>query len=352
MILLWLLSTLVVSCSSDTPDLSSDYSPSEQIFLELWETFDQHYAFFELRGVDWKKEKEALFTWSGTIEHDTMLFDQICTILQKFDDTHINLESDSLGRYCNAGQIPKFLQSFPTNESFGRFLAARDQTLRKIGIDSVANSPRNVFQYGKSPNQEWGYLRIKRFYGGPLIALQQEMDEIMNDLRESQNLIIDIRANPGGNDETALMCAGYFFSKPEIAFIKKVRNGADYEAFAARDTSFIIPNEIRSQAKQMYLLTNRASGSSADVFALVMSYLPNLSIYGTNTEGIFSDMYRDTLSNGWRFTLSNERYFSKEMKCYEKTGIPVDYPVENTRTDVSKGIDLVLKQVMDSNQNK
>ena len=149
--------------------------------------------------------------------------------------------------------------------------------------------------------------------------------------------MIDIRVNPGGNDETALLCASYFFNQKEIAFIKKVRSGKGHEDFSKADTTYIIPNRnIYADNQQLFLLTNGASGSSADVFALVMSYLPNLKIVGTNTEGIFSDMYRDTLSNGWRITLSNERYFSKDMKCYEQIGVPVDVQVENRKTDTDR----------------
>ena len=68
-------------------------------------------------------------------------------------------------------------------------------------------------------------------------------------------------------------------------------------------------------------------------------------ILGTNTEGIFSDMYRDTLSNGWRITLSNERYFTKDMKCYEQIGVPVDVQVENRKTDTERGIDLIIDKI-------
>ncbi len=113
------------------------------------------------------------------------------------------------------------------------------------------------------------------------------------------------------------------------------------------DTTYIAPNsDHQCKSEEIFLLTNGASGSSADVFALVMSYLPNISIIGTNTEGIFSDMYRDTLSNGWRITLSDEKYFSKGTKCYEKIGIPVDLEVENKFKDVEKGIDLVIETMI------
>lgn len=168
----------------------------------------------------------------------------------------------------------------------------------------------------------------------------------MSKIGRTENLLIDMRVNPGGNDETALFIASYFFKEKEIAFIKKVRNGPNYEDFSLPDTTYVFPKEGSPvDIDKIYLLTNGASGSSADAFALVMSQLDEVTIVGTNTEGIFSNMYRDTLSNGWRITLSNERYYSKEMKCYESIGVPVDIRLENKSTDVMEGKDVLIDRI-------
>ena len=341
---------VIVFCTCSKVDQKAipKLTPSEKTFLELWEIFEEHYAFFELRNVNWKKEKETYIRTTNAIENDSILFNHLCSLLTKFDDSHINLESDSLMLYCNGGKKPNFFNEFPSNESFGLFLKARNETLAKVGINQILDSTSKIFQFGLSRNNEWGYLRIKRFYGASIQEINQELIEISTKLKSVKNLIIDVRTNPGGNDETALLCAGYYFKQKEIAFIKTARNGKRYEDFSSPDTTYIIPNsEIIVEPKNLYLLTIGASGSSAHVFALAMSYLPNLKTIGTNTEGIFSDMHRDTLSNGWRITLSNERYYSKEMKCYEKIGMPVDEKVENKMEDVVKGIDLVIMSVIE-----
>lgn len=343
-----LFAIIIYSCKRVNQESKKSSTKSEKIFLELWEKLEEHYAFFELRGINWKKEKEVFLSISNSIENDSMLFDHLCSVLKKFDDSHINLESESLNLFCNAGKTPCFFNEFPSNESFNLFLRAREKTLEQVGVNQIFDSPSEIFQFGLSENNEWGYLRIKRFYGASIEKINLELNEINTGLKSVKNLIIDIRTNPGGNDETALLCAGYYFKQKETAFIKIVRNGKRHDAFSQPDTTYVIPNsEIINEHENIYLLTNRASGSSADVFALVMSYLPNLKTVGTNTEGIFSNMYRDTLSNEWRLTLSNERYYSKEMKCYEKIGMPVDEKVENKMKDVVKGIDLVIKTIIE-----
>ncbi len=344
-----LVSTVFVlfSCDSGKMESQEKDNLSTDLFVELWDIFDKNYAFFELRNVNWEAERINGLQKVSAIKNDSLLFEEFCRLLRKFDDSHINLESDHLNLSCNSGKLPDFYREFPTNESFAAFLKARDKSLRRLGISEIIESGSELFEFGLDINEEWGYLRIKRFFGQGLDKTRTELNYILSILKNVENLIIDIRVNPGGNDEMALLCASYFFERKEIAFIKRARNGKGHEDFSRLDTTYIVPNkDWRFNYEQIYLLTNSASGSSADVFALIMSNLPNLNIIGTSTEGIFSNMLRDTLSNGWRLTLSNERYYSKDMHCYEKIGIPVDIEVENKKEDTGKGIDLVISTII------
>jgi len=320
---------------------------SEKLFLELWEIFDQHYAFFELREVDWKGDREGNFALMKGLESDSLIFDQLCNILKKFEDAHINLEASELGLSCNAAPLPDFYQEFPSNEAFSEFLKARDHSLSKLGIKEIIDSENKIFQYGISHSKDWAYLRIKRFYGLSPEAWKKEVSEVIKLLYKAEKLIIDIRVNPGGNDPSALEVASYFFPQKEIAFIKKVRNVPDYEDFSKADTTYVYPqHEFQIEASELYLLTHGASGSSADAFALIMSQLPQLKIIGTPTEGIFSDVHRDSLSNGWSLTLSDERYFDKHMKCYEGKGVPVDVELVNTKEDVAENKDALIEYLL------
>ena len=340
---------LLISCNSNSEHSDND-TKAVTLFSELWNIFDENYAFFELRKVDWNSEKTKGFALVQNANSDSTLFEAFCFILKKFDDAHINLEADDLDAYCNSAKTPDFYKEFPTNESFSTFLEARNSSLKKLNIAKPITSKSGIFEYGLDENEDWGYFRIKRFYGADLKTLAAELNEIMKPLSEVSKLIIDIRVNPGGNDETALLAASYFFKTKDLAFLKQVRNGPNHEDFTPLDTTFVLPNyAFKAEYPTFYLLTNGASGSSADVFALIMSQLNNLSIIGTNTEGIFSDMHRDTLANGWRISLSNERYFSKEMKCYEGLGVPVDVEIQNKRMDANRGKDMLIEYITELN---
>ena len=76
---------------------------------------------------------------------------------------------------------------------------------------------------------------------------------------------------------------------------------------------------------------------------MIMKELPQVKMIGTNTRGIYSDMYGFTLPNTWQISLSNQRYYNNKMICYEGKGTPVDIEIKNTNKDLLKMTDPVLE---------
>ena len=80
---------------------------------------------------------------------------------------------------------------------------------------------------------------------------------------------------------------------------------------------------------------------------MVMTELPQVTIVGEPTNGIFSHMLEKKLPNGWKYTLSFQVYYSADMTCYEGKGIPVDIPMKNMRSDLEKGEDPLVIKALD-----
>lgn len=124
---------------------------------------------------------------------------------------------------------------------------------------------------------------------------------------------------------------------------KKTRiRGSGYEDFGKPETWHIEPKGTQRFSKPAVVLTNDKTVSAGDVFAMIMKELPNVKNMGSNTRGIYSDMYGFTLPNGWLISLSNQRYYNNKMVCYEGTGTPVDIHLLNTQNDLQKMKDPVL----------
>ena len=57
-------------------------------------------------------------------------------------------------------------------------------------------------------------------------------------------------------------------------------------------------------------------------------------------------MFSEYLPNGWTITLSNQRYYSPKMVCYEGVGVPVDVKVVNSLIDLKTMKDPVIQRAL------
>ena len=166
------------------------------------------------------------------------------------------------------------------------------------------------------------------------------LDSVLSTFPALKGMIIDVRVNIGGNDEFAYAVAGRFTNKKLLGHSKQSRNGA-YEEFGPLERWYIEPKG-RQWVIPVRLLTNDQTASAGDVFAIIMKAIPRTKIIGENTLGIYSDMYGFELPNKWLVSLSNQRYYSADMVCYEGSGTPVDEEIKNTRQDLVHMLDPVL----------
>jgi C-terminal processing protease CtpA/Prc len=87
--------------------------------------------------------------------------------------------------------------------------------------------------------------------------------------------------------------------------------------------------------------------SGGEVFALAMKQLPNVTLIGDDTNGIFSYQLEKKLPNGWRYRLSYQMYFSADMVCYEGRGVPVDIRLLNRKCDIENGEDPLITRALE-----
>ena len=201
-----------------------------------------------------------------------------------------------------------------------------------------------MFRHAKS--DKLGYLRILEFEGLSKKKTNAALDRIFAGFAGLDGLIIDIRDNPGGTDAMVYLIAGRFADKTRVGHHRRTKKGAGADDFSPVKTKNLEPHGKTQFTKPVALLTNDASFSAADVFAMVMKELPHVRIIGDHTNGIFSNMFEAKLPNGWKYTFSYQRYYSPKMVCFEAKGIPVHEEVLNTKADLKTGIDPVLKAAL------
>ena len=88
------------------------------------------------------------------------------------------------------------------------------------------------------------------------------------------------------------------------------------------------------------------------MFALAIKKFPHVTIVGDHTNGIFSYQLEKRLPNGWRYSLSYQKYFSADMVCYEGKGVPADIELFNRKSDIEAGTDPLITRAIEILQIK
>ncbi|MGY3088679.1 carboxyl-terminal processing protease [Hymenobacter sp. UYAg731] len=331
-------------------------SAPELNFEVLWHTFEDNYAFFKLRRIDWHQAYRQYRPRVTATTPPDSLYAVFSAMLTPFQDNHINLIVPGVKQFKSV-KPSRFAREFPTDSLRGRFWAMVDHTLAQNGFGPVQTlgpdfRGQPLFRYAVSA--QWAYLRFNRCFVDQeadnkpdAVALGKLLDTLFPKFAGSRGLIIDVRDNIGGNDEFSFEMAGRFTARPLVGMYKQTRQrGGGYEELEKPETWTIAPRGPAPYRGRVAVLTNDKTVSAGDVFAMLMRQLPHTQLIGENSRGIYSDMYGFTLPNKWLVSLSNQRYYDARKVCYEGTGTPVGITVKNTRQDLARMADPVVVRAL------
>ncbi len=313
------------------------------VFDALWNTFHEKYAFFALRGLDWQRQGRSFRARVTTDTSPDELYNLLCEMLQPLGDGHVTLDRGDDDEFSADFPTP-FYEEFDDDADIERLFEISALTLSRAGFAALTEQAE-VLEYSRSP--KLGYLRIKEFEGVPVARIAEALDQILFEFRGVRGLIIDVRNNPGGEDSVAYAIANRFVPAKRVGHIKISKIGAGPDDFGPSETWFLEPKGSKPFLAPIALLVNDSACSAAEVFALAMGHLPQVTIVGNRTNGIFSDMFDAELPNGWELTLSDQKYFSAKGVCYERYGVPVDHKVLNTKADLRSKTDSVITVALD-----
>lgn len=312
-------------------DLDNPKADSIDVYDDLWNFMDKHYAMFSIKGVDWDKTYQQYKTQVKPNMADAELFSVLNKMLLTLKDGHVSLISKKdTSTYLN------FYQDYPLNFNF------------EIVKDNYLNNDfKKVGPIIYKVVENIGYLYYPSFSKD---VSDGELDVLFKTLRDTKGLIIDVRGNTGGNAVNADKLFGRFISEKKLMKYEVIKNGTGHNDFYEPQPVYVSPNG-ETYTKPIVLLTNRLCFSACNDFALYISLLPNAKIMGEQTGGGGGIPYNYVLANGWKIQYSATYTLSPDKQQIEN-GIQPNLRINITPEDEIQGRDPILETAFKSLSSK
>lgn len=296
-------------------------------FDALWTEFDRHYAFFELKGVDWDGLYEAFRPEAAAVQTTAELLEVFGELLDHLEDGHVNIYTATFG-YAYTGWYEPYPESFhwPTVE--GR-------------LSGIQRSPDQRVVWGELTSGI-GYVHVGDFGA----TRDRDLDTVVRDFEGKAAIIVDVRSNGGGSDRASRRTAGLFTGARYHYRTIRYRDGPRHTDFSDPIENYVEPRGVLRFDGPVAVLTNRRTFSAAEDFVLAMRQLPHVTVAGDTTGGGSGNpMFRE-LPNGWTFRFPHWLATDPSGFNWEGVGIPPDTWVVQTDADAGAREDPVLDEAV------
>jgi hypothetical protein len=315
----------------------------ERNFEAFWQLFNQHYAHFETRQVNWSQQYQRFRGQVTPTTTDAQLLAIFNAMVAPLKDGHVVISPT--GDLPASAQYTPFYQQFPTKALQAQFHQVTVDQLRERGFGPLVpfqSAPYQIGGYCRS--KDYGYLQLNGFGGMPLNLFNQQLDDMVRSFADVKGLILDIRINGGGSPAYLWALVGRLIQAKHLVAFARTRISKPKHEYSPWGAYYVSPKGEKQLLKPTMLLTSGATISAGDHCALYLKELPYVKLIGENSNGIFSPMLGKTLPNGWEVALSNGQTVSAQRVSYEAKGVPVDVAVTHHRSEMQQGIDPGLEK--------
>lgn len=301
------------------------------IFNQFWNDFNEYYAIFEERGVDWDSMYQVYAPQVDEGTTDDELFELLTAMIQPLDDGHVNLIAPSR---------KQFSSNHIYRDSVGFSLWDLDVIKQSYlggsfeGVDSIG------YVYGLI-NGEIIYV-----YFTYISDNMPVIDDIIAQYPNAKGMIIDLRHSYGGDFTWAFQYFGRFTDQSRLVFQSATKNGPGKEDYEDWYPWYLEPSGDYF-SKPLVLLTDRYTISASERTVMALKVIPGIIHIGDTTNGAHSTMIGRELQNSWYYSLSPQKILFADGKSYEGIGMIPDIVLYNTVSNLENGIDDQLDRAID-----
>jgi C-terminal processing protease CtpA/Prc len=283
---------------------------------------DEHYCFFDEKGVNWDEVHTKYQKQLNAGMSDAHLFEVCANMLSELKDGHVNIFSsfDMARNWSWHEDYPENYDELLINNYLGTDYKIASSLRYKILDDNV------------------GYLQYSSFqsdFGAGNI------DQVLLEFAPCQALIIDIRNNSGGLLSVAEKLAARFTNEEILVGYMRHKTGKGHNDFSAMEEQRLKPSNGVRWHKPVFVLTNRQVYSAANEFVKYMKCCGAI-IVGDHTGGGAGMPFSSELPNGWGVRFSACPMYDIHKQSTEG-GIAPDYSVALKSEDAVRGLDTIIE---------
>ena len=286
--LIFCISLLLTLCVSSCATLDDYDNSVESNFDVLWKTFDEHYCYFEQKGIDWQGVKDIYKPRALACRTTDDLFNTCAQMLDTLRDGHVNLSSS-----FNTSYYRRWWSDYPQDFNL--------RTLQEYYLEFDYRSTGGI-SYRTLAGGKIGYMYIPSF-SSPIGT--GNLNAIFAYFNDCDALVIDIRNNGGGmlsNVET--LVSRFIDSEFTTAYIRH-KTGPGHNDFSEPYPMTYHPAVTgKHWDKPVAVLTNRSCFSAANDFVSAMKQLPGVKIVGARTGGGGGMPFSSQMPCGWKVRFS------------------------------------------------
>lgn len=309
----------------------------ENNFELFWTDFDRYYSQFGIRNYDWDSVYSIVKPQCATMT-EGQLFTILSGVVVKLNDMHVTL-------YTDHGSV--------SWKGWGRGKYPGGKLINPFNyLKSGSPQKTTVFEYREFKNQNIGYIIINTFSGtinggaNPTDDRYLLIDTILDQFKDKDGIIIDVRWNGGGNSWNAETVASRFADEKRIAGRHRSKSGPGKNDFFDWLNWYIEPKGTYQYTKPVVVLTSRKTSSAAEDYVMYMQVLPNVTIVGDTTGGGTGSPVLRELPNGWSYRLSTSYAETADHKLVDSKGIVPDVTVQTSVADSIAGIDRMIEKAL------
>jgi len=278
------------------------------LFEEVWTSFDQNYSYFTYKNIDWDQVKTD---YQSNFDQELSATDfayEINDMLQVLHDWHVWVGLPD-GTYI--GYNGSYDKNYPPT-LFTKY--TKDGSYQKLGDNVI---------YHAIVDQNIAHIVIDTLDSNSFSSISDsDIENLFDTYKNTDGIIIDIRANSGGNEDNAAKFASHFTDSSRVyGYVKYRTPGSNHDDFGNLISKTLQPSTGTYFSNPVVCLIGQRCMSSAEWFTLMMRDCPNVTLIGDRTRGASGNPQEFSLSNNVSYSVSTWIAYSDQRVEIEDRGI-------------------------------